>query len=232
MPAPGTASYKRLYRRVLAALNALDLSTYMASTPTINDRRRVAGIARDSIVAADVFVQKLCCARKDNPNRARFVDYSSALSDDDEIPDHYGALGAVVIQKVTAGAFESAQEAETVEQINQWRENVGNVYGSIAHDAANSPLAGWFKIVGTRIRFTGYRAKVEIANIVVPGEADDPPTLYSPDAFEDVLFAHATSENYIEGDDMNELEKRRAYVQQMTPLILAGAMEVPPLQQK
>lgn len=230
---PGTASFKRLYRSVGAALHALELSTYMDATPTIDDARRVIGVIRDRVVAGDVFVQKLICQSEKNPHRPRFMDYSGELSDGDEIPDHYGPLGEVVIKKYSgASTFDTAIEADELQQILDWRENVNNVFGAIAHDAANSPLSGFFKQAGHRIRFTGYRLKIEIANIVVPGEADNPPTLYSPDAYEDVIFAHATSESLIEGDDMAELGYRRAYVSMCAPLILQGAVELPPFKQK
>jgi len=229
---PGTANYKRLYRRVGAALNALQSSTYTAATPTINDRRRVEGMIRDAIVAKDAAVRAAICLTEKSPHRVRYLDYSAELQSGDEIPDHYGPIGEVVIQKISAGAFEPAVEAETVEQINEWRENVGSVFGLVAHDAANSPLSGWFKQVGTRLRFTGYRAKIEIASFDVSAEGVDPPVLGSPDAFEDVIFAGAVGDLPVEGDDFQQTGYLRDYYAQTMPLILAGAYEVPPLQQK
>jgi hypothetical protein len=232
MAAPGTASYKRLYRRVAAALNALDRTTYTSATPTINDRRRVEGMIRDAIVAKDAAVRAAICMTEKSPHRVRYMSYTTELSDGDQIPDHYGPIGEVVIKKYSGGSFEPAVEADTVDQINDWRENAGGVYGAIAHDAAGSPLAGYFKLVGTRIRITGYRVKLEIATFDISGEAVNPPVLGSPDAFEDVIFAGSVGDSPMEGDDFSQTGYLRDYYAQTMPMILAGTYEVPPLQQK
>src|SRR6185295_16876406 len=146
MAAPGTVSYKRLYRRVALALGALQASTYGDATPTLNDRRRpVESTIRDLIVVKDAAVRAAICASETNPHRVRYLAYSDELSDGDQIPDHYGPIGDVVIKKYSAAsAFEEALEADSLEQILQWRENVNNVFGSIAHNAADSPLSGYF----------------------------------------------------------------------------------------
>jgi hypothetical protein len=234
MPSPGTASYKRIYRRVAAAHNAIDRTTYTGATPTIDDRRKVEGMFRDSIVAFDAAVQRAICLSEKSPHRIRYLAYSSALAYTTDgapaIPDHYGPIGQVIIQPYSGADYVAGIEADSVEQINQWRENVGSIFGSLAHNASGSAITPHFIIEGVRLNYTGYQAKVEIANIVVAGEADSPPALGSPDAFEDVIFAGAASEAYMEGDDMAELEKRRAYVEAAMPLILAGETSAPPLQ--
>ncbi len=232
--AVGTANYKRLYRRVAAALDAIDRTTYTAPTPTVDDRRRDGGMIRDAIVVKDAAVAIAICISEKSPHRVRFMDYSAELSNGDEVPDHYGPIGEVVIKKHSAAStFDPAIEADTVDQINDWRENAGNVFGAIAHDADGSPLSGYFKIdKGGRIRLTGYRAKIQLASFDVSGPDADPPTLLSPDGFEDVIFAGAVGDSFIEGDDATHTENERSYYRQALPMILAGAYEVPPLQQK
>src|SRR2546423_856465 len=102
--AVGTASYKRLYRRVAAALDAIDRTTYTASSPTVDDRRRDGGMIRDSIATKDAAVAAAICASERSPHRVRFLALSSALSDGDQIPDHYGSIGEVQIQKTSSSS--------------------------------------------------------------------------------------------------------------------------------
>lgn len=247
MAAPGTVNYKRLYRRVALALNALQASTYAELAPTLNDRRRpLESMIRDLIVAKDAAVRAAICASETSPHRVRYLDYSAELSDGDQIPDHYGPIGEVVIKKhPAASAFEAAIEVDDLKQILDWRENVNNVFGSIAHDAEDSPLSGYFTTVpkaialpqatrrhGVRVRFTGYRLKMEIATFDISGPDAVPPTLGAPDGFEDVIFAGAVGDAPIEGDDYEQTGYYRDYFTQSIPLILGGAASVPPLQQK
>jgi hypothetical protein len=231
---PGTASYKRLYRRVAAALDALDRTTYTAATPTINDRRRVEGMIRDAINAKDAAVRAAICMSENSPHRVRYMDWSADLDHGDELPDHYGPVGAVRIKLYPAASgYEAGVEADSVEQINLWRENLGNMFGTLAHNAAGSTTGGHFLIVdNSRIYLTGHKAQVEIASFDVSAENVDPPVLGSPDAFEDVIYAGSVGDLPMEGDDLEQAGYYRDYYIKTLPMILAGASEVPPLQQK
>lgn len=234
----GTANYKRLYRRVALALNALQASTYANATPTLNDRRRpVEAIIRDAIVQKDAAVGAAICMSEKSGHRPRYLAYSSELNYGSDgpptIPDHYGPIGQVIIRKATIdGTYIAGVEAESIEQINQWRENFENIFGSTSHQTTNSVIAGFFKEAGKRLNFTGYGAKVEIATFAMSDEATNPPVLVSPDAFEDVVYAGAVGDCAMEGDTSEEIQTCRSYYDRTLPLIVAGAFEVPPLQQK
>lgn len=233
MAAPGTASYKRLYRRVAKAYNAITSGTYGNATPTLRSRVREAAHFRDAIVAKDAMVRVAICMSEQSPHRGRYMDYSGELNHGDKIPDRYGPIGEVLIKVASSGDFESAIEADSLEQINQWRKNAGNAFGALAHTAAGSPLGGYFFIDRKgRIRFTGTKAKVEICAIDISGEAVDPPVLGAPDGFEDVIFAGSVGDLPILGDDYSQAHHHREYFAQMMSLIQAGAFEVPPFQQK
>jgi len=232
---PGTASYKRLYRRVAAALGALQASTYSAATPTLNDRRRpVEGFIRDAIVNKDAAVRLAICTSEKSPHRVRYLDWSADLDHGDELPEHYGPPGAVRIKLYSGAAgYEAGIEADSVEQINLWRENPGSMFGSVAHNANGSLTGGHFKIEsGSRLYLTGYKGQVELASFDISAEGTDPPVLGAPDAFEDVIFAGAVGDSPMEGDDFQQTGYLRDYYAQTLPMILAGAYEVPPLQQK
>jgi hypothetical protein len=234
---PGTVNYRRLYRRVALALNALQSSTYGATTPTLNDRRRpLEAIIRDAIVNKDAAVRGAICMSEKSPHRVRYMSYSGELEYNADgapsIPDHYGPIGQVMIKKHAAGSWEPGVEVDTVEEINLWRANVGSVFGLLAHDAANSPLSGFFKEEGTRLNFTGSKAKVEVASFDISSDSADPPVLGSPDAFEDVIYAGAAGDSVMEGDDYERAGYLRNYYEQSMPMIVAGAFEVPPLRQK
>lgn len=234
---PGTVSYNRLYRRVGLALDAIQASTYPAGTPTLNDRRRPdESIIRDSIVNKDAAVAQAICMSEKSAHRVRFMSYSGVLIYDVNgapvIPDHYGPIGQVVIQGYNSGPWLPGVESDTVLQINEWRENVNNVYGAIGHDQQNSPNSGYFKQEGVRLNFTGYAAKVEIPSFDISPPGTNPPTLLSPDAFEDVIMAGAVGDSLMEGDESEIAKHYREYYTQTLPMILQGAVEVAPFVQK
>jgi hypothetical protein len=231
----GSVNYGRMYARVLAGLNALKRGTYTdGASAQIDerDRRRDPGAVCDLIVAKDAALATIICQSTKNPHRARFVDWA-ALSYADglppELPECYGPLGPVYIQRSAGGDWVEGEEAELAEQIRQWRENPGGVFGALAHDQAGSPLGGFFKVMGRSIPFTGYALKVEIATFDVD-HSGDPPVLLSPEGFEDVLYAGVMGDSPIEGDYSKA--EFRDYWLRVIPMIEAGTVEVPPLEQK
>lgn len=230
-------TYAHVYPRVLAGLNALRRGTYSAGAAAQiddRDRRRDAGALRDLIVAKDAAIVAACCMRADGPYRSRFTDfvdlaYSGGLPP--ELPERLGPLGAVYVQRSAGGEWVEAEEADMAEQIRQWRENAGGVFGAIAHDQAGSPLGGFFKVVGARIPFTGFALKVEAATFDVDHEGN-PPVLATPEALEDVLYAGVLGDSPVEGDDYEQAGYFRGYYEQAIALIAAGEETVPPLKQE
>lgn len=212
MPLP-VASFEVVYSRVVDALNAAESGTraeWSDGAGDLDDRRREHTLIRDSIVAADLRKRKEICEDPNNPHRPAFLAYSEDLEHDDELPEMYGPPGAVIIQTHSGGSYVAGVNlvergytvAQGVEMIRRWRENAGSVFGSVAHDAADSPLSGFFVFFGGRIHFTGYRAQVEHATFEFDREAD-PPELGSPEACENDLVSDAVAYLTKEGDDQS-----------------------------
>lgn len=232
------ADYGRMYARVLAGLNAVVRDTYGdGADAEVSDRARIRipGFIRDLIVAKDAALVAACCARADGPYRPHYTAFSEELEYDvdglpPELPERYGPLGMVMVQPSDGADWEEAEEADSVEQIRQWRKNPGGVFGALAHDDEDSPLAGFFKQAGARIPFTGHKLKVEVATFDVDHEGD-PPVLGSPEGFEDVLYAGCMGDAPLPGDDL-DAGYFRDYWKLVLPMIAAGAESVPPLTQK
>jgi hypothetical protein len=230
-------TYGRIYARVLQGMNALARGTYDTGAQIADRDRRWQGdphALRDLIVAKDAGIVTACCMKADGPYRARFTDfvdlaYSGGLPP--KLPDRLGPLGAVYIQRSQGGDWVEGDEAASVEQIRQWRENPGGVFGGLAHDQESSPLGGFFKVVGARIPFTGYALRAEVATFDVDHEGN-PPVLATPEALEDVLYAGCLGDAPIKGDDFEEAGYFRGYYQQCVGLIAAGEETMPPLKQE
>jgi hypothetical protein len=109
--------------------------------------------------------------------RTDFMDWSALLDHLDELPSHYGSPGAVKIQPWVGGTYISATPA-TPEEIKLWRANANNAFGSLAHNATNSQIAGFFAIRDKIIHLTGYRASVMLAAFARNSGACQAPAIY------------------------------------------------------
>jgi hypothetical protein len=93
--------------------------------------------------------------------RPDYVDWSALLDHLAEIPTHVGATGDVQILPAVGATYVAGKEA-SVQEIELWRLNTNNAFGSLAHNALGNSLGGRFTIRDNVIHLTGYRAAVKI----------------------------------------------------------------------
>jgi len=142
------------------------------------------------------------------------------------LPDHIGAPGQVRIKIASTDTDYKAgkhDEALGLGDIERWRLNSNGIYGA-NHDTTNSPIGGYYIIAASEIFFTGYRARVQLANVARTLVCQ------APEAYEDLVLADAYLMTKKDGDRSDFVGLINAYARESYALIDAGAMVVPPLQ--
>lgn len=172
--------FTQAQKQVIALLNAGpdDLSY---SVNVGDDRFGVEGAASDQIKEAILESdEEIILAGLETDGwfaRADFMDWSGLLDHLDELPTRYGSLGAVKIQPWVGGTYIGGKPA-TVEEIELWRRNTNNAFGSLAHNGSNNSLAGYFAVRDSIVHFTGYRLNVQIATYTRNASACQSPAIY------------------------------------------------------
>jgi hypothetical protein len=185
--------------RLIQALNAGQASTWtttLASVPAwqADDRRSDTEIDK-AVLAADA---RVCVARASTLGdgyRSLFLNDSGSIVHGAKIPDHLGPIEQVVIQHVSGGTFKAGKFDEHLElaDIENWRENVGGIYG-INHDASGSSISGFYIEHGSQLFYTGSDAKCLIANVTRTSACQ------APEVDEDIVFGIALGNLLKEGD--------------------------------
>jgi hypothetical protein len=148
----------------LALLNA-GPDDYSFSVNVGDERFGTLGAASDqvkeAILAADEQVVLAILETEGHWARPDYVDWSGQLDYLDEIPTHVGKTGQVEILVSNGGAYVPGVPA-TIEEIRMWRGADSSSFGSKAHNASGSAVAGYFAIRDNVVQFTGYRLAVKL----------------------------------------------------------------------
>lgn len=179
--------------RVISALNAGTASAYGL---TVSDERRAAGEIEAAILGADARICRAIAARKGDGYRSLFLDVSASIPYGAVIPDHIGPVEQVVIKHASADPDYKPGKTDpelSLDDIVDWRANGAALYGA-AHDAAGSPVAGFYREVGNQLFYTGSDAKAYLANIIRTGAPQ------APEVYEDAVVGLALEDLLKEGD--------------------------------
>jgi hypothetical protein len=190
-----------LQGRVIAALNAAPAAAWATTIAATDDPRHNTTEIQKAILAADTTVCKARASTLGDGYRSLFLTDSGDLTHGSVLPDHLGDIEQVRIKYVTsdsdykAGKFDESLE---VADIENWRANVGSIYGA-NHNAADSVLSGYYIVQGDQIFFTGHVARCQVANVVRSGACQ------APDVDEDIVLGLAVGNLIKEGSMVGAL---------------------------
>lgn len=132
---------------------------------TVDDERfNIEEIKRACIeTEAEVF---RTLAESYHPARVNFLDWAPDLAHGDTIPMHFGTVEAIQIKPYTGAEYQKGKEVPSASEINDWRANLDNVFGSYGHTEAGSALAGYYYLENSTIYFTGLSARAKISTYI------------------------------------------------------------------
>lgn len=167
-------------KKITEILNACAPGTFSATIDS-NYKDRVAEAITEATREAALMIARAICINPNHVHRNLYVSASpTSLTHGGELPDMAGEGDPVEIQLVSGGAY-YVGTPRTAQQIDSWRQSgLSAIYGSVAHNSANSPLGGYYAITNGRIRFTGNAAQMyhpvigrTTAASLVPDEYED-----------------------------------------------------------
>lgn len=158
------ADFSQCQKISLALLNA-GPDDFSFSVNVGDERFGTIGGASDQVKealhAADEQVYLAIAETDGHWARPDLMDWSALINHLEEIPSRIGAIGDVQILPWVGGTYVAGKPASTRE-IEMWRANDGNAFGSLAHNASGNLLGGRYAIQDSVMHLTGYRAAVKI----------------------------------------------------------------------
>ena len=212
----------KLKGRVIAALNAAPASAWATTLTASDDTRRNTTEIENAILAADA---QVCVAHAEtlgDGHRSLFL-VETELTHGAKVPDHLGPIEMVRIEPYD-GAAKIAGLVADADDIDSMRANVESIYDSIPHDEEGSSLAGFWKVIGDEIHYTGFSAWALLAVFTRTGACQ------APESDEDLVFSIAMMNLPKEGDSGAFFSAFAGQAQQGLGRIRTGAMLVPPVQ--
>jgi hypothetical protein len=172
------ADQSRVLTRVTTLLNLAAPGTFSSTISSRNKTRHADEIAAFVTEAGLEILQML--AETPNEYRNNFV-AETTPSHGDFLEDHQGQPAYVSIQKYSGGPFEPGSDAKTYLEIESMRNNP-NIYDPAgkAHNVSGSSLAGYYNIWERKFYFTGFAAKVGLAQVTRTDVATKIPELLEP----------------------------------------------------
>jgi hypothetical protein len=181
---------------LIAAVNAAPAATWATTISATDDNRRNDTELDKIILAADA---RICVARArrwGDGYRSLFLALSASIPHGSILPDSLGPPEQILIKYATGETqYRAGKYDPTVSlgDIERWRANVGARYGA-NHNAANSVLSGYFRLMGRQLFYTGDDAKAQLATFTKSGACQ------APESDEDMLVGLALGDAYKEGD--------------------------------
>lgn len=165
--------------RCTEILNACDAGAF-SSTINTNNKHRNATAISEAVREGALMIARAICSNPNHVHRGLYVSGTpTALTHGGEMPDMAGEGDLIEIQPYSGGSF-VAGLPRSAQEIDSYRSNVGDLYGSVAHNVANSPIGSYYNISQGRVRFTGYAAQMyhplvsrSTASSLVPDEYED-----------------------------------------------------------
>jgi hypothetical protein len=146
---------------------------------------------KEAILASDEEVYLAIAETEGHWARPSLMDWSALLDHLDEIPDHIGSTGDVQILPWVGGTYVGGKQA-SVQEIELWRRNDNNAFGSLAHNGSGNSLGGRCTIRDGVIHLTGYRAAVKI----IPPFARSSSACQSPNIYQTAVWVGALAKTF------------------------------------
>lgn len=233
MPA---ASYTVVASQIISLLNAqADPSAHPVDADDIITSRRNPQEIKEAVVESDLEARLAICETPGNGFRNGFITVSAALTplagnaQSAKLPERIGPVSRVEIRVNSAATTWIAGEQCPLNEIQEVLANP-DVFQGVAHDAANSPLAGYYYIdeMSDIITWTGNAVRVYYANL---GTVDrTTPALLTPDAYTPFLVARSIARLHKHGDIAEFMEWYSRQADQLLMLIRRGEIVLPQLE--
>ena len=190
------ASELTVRKRVTEILNACSPGTYSEAVDfDYNDRNSQA--IQQAIKEGALQIARAIVVNPDHAHRGLYVSATpTSVTHAAELPDMAAELDLVEIEPYSGGTWQTGV-LRTIQQIESYRLNVNNLYSSLAHNAQNSPLSGYYAVSNSKIYFTGNACRIYYPVI------DDATVInLIPDEYEGTWVALAIARTIKEGDNL------------------------------
>jgi hypothetical protein len=134
-----------------------------------------------------------------------------------------GESDIIEIQPYTAASWITGSP-KSPQQIDSFRENLNEFYGSLDHDVQYSPLSGFYAIDNGRVKFTGTAARIYIPVI----DRDDVTDLI-PDEYEDTWVSCSVPLCLKEGDNLQGIASMYAQMGSAGLQAITTMSVIPPM---
>lgn len=180
---------QRVKKQIISLLSANERNGtgVLQYSTNLGDEGYLSGEIDTAIIYAKLDVMRAICETDGHPSRSPFVS-DTPVNHAEQLPMHYGSPGVPLITPFDGAEYVLPGTRKSYEQIISYRNNenaggLGGIYGEFAHDVSidgggASKLAGYFAIVENVFYFTGFSAKLPLADF----EENDGQDI--PDAFE------------------------------------------------
>jgi len=227
-----TAVYADIAKQVISLLNAQATTTaYPASAIDIGDDRRNSGELKEAIIESDLEAQVAILETPGNGFRVNYLAVAvlgpiTGNPQTAKLPERIGPISRVEIKVNTADTVWIAGEQCPLNEIQEMISNAA-VFQGTAHDAAGSPLGGYYFIdeMSDHVTWTGNSIRVHYA---APPTADRvTPGLFSPDVYSPFLVARSLARLLKHGDNPAFMEWYSRQADQLMMLIRKGEIVLP-----
>lgn len=217
------ADFTRIKKRTTEILNACDAGTYSATLSTRNKTRNATAI-EDACYEAGLKVIQFIASF---PNEFRFNFITTvAVTHGQLLPAHLGKPAFVEIQKYDGAGWTQGDQKD-YHKIESYRANTSNIYDDLDHDQEESSLSGYYDVSEDKIYFTGFAARVGLAQAV---RADVATKI--PDFFENTVIKLAVGNCLKAGEGAILLQIANIYTTQAENDLMAfrnGSRSLPPV---
>lgn len=142
-----------------------------AGVPTYSTSLGDTSYSADEITracqSAVTVIMRAICETDGHPDR-RYFTTSMTITHAAQLPAHYGSIGVPQITPFTSATYTIAGKLKSIQEIYAYRDNPGNMYSAVNHNAANgsthSRLAGFYCVDNNAVHFTGKSAVADLAN--------------------------------------------------------------------
>ena len=183
-------------KRVTEILNACAAGTFSEAVD-INYYDRNSQAIRQAVKEAALMIARAIIVNPEHAHRGLFVSNTpTAVTHSSELPDMAGEMDLVEVQGYDGGPWQTGV-LRNIQQIESYRANPSNLYSTLAHNAQNSPLSGYYAVSNNKIYFTGHACRVYFPSL------DDATVIdLIPDEYEGTWVALAIARTVKEGDNL------------------------------